>query len=311
MSRFGGPERLLPRWRPPAGRTFAPALAARDALRITWLGTAGHVVQTATTTILLDPYLTRPRFRALARTRLIPDERAIRAWIPKRVDAVLCGHSHFDHLLDAPRIAVLTGAKLAGSASTCNVARGAGVPESQLVQVGPDGARFTIGDVDVRFVPSLHGRIALGRVPFPGEVRAVPTAPLRMWHYRMGGAYGILLRARGGPTVYHNGSADLIDAHVEGERADVLLVGLAGRQATKDYIHRLCGALAPRVVVPTHHDLFFSPLEEGLRLIPGIDLEGFLAEAKHEAPHASVQLPDYGEVLQVPYADPRAASFVT
>ncbi len=304
---------LVPRWRPPrssAERPFARALGAGEALRITWLGTAGHVVQTATTTILLDPYLTRPRFGALARTKLLPDERAIRAWIPKQVDGVLCGHSHFDHLLDAPRIAALTGAKLAGSVSTCNVARGAGVPESQLVEVGPDGARFTIGDVDVRFVPSLHGRIALGRVPFPGVVRDVPAGPLRMWHYRMGGAYGILLRPKGGPSVYHNGSADLIDAEVAGERADVLLVGLAGRQGTKDYVHRLCAALSPRVVVPTHHDLFFSPLEEGLRLIPGIDLDGFVTEAGHEAPHASVRLPDYGEVLQVPHADARGATFV-
>ncbi|CAN5547469.1 MBL fold metallo-hydrolase [soil metagenome] len=308
----GAWEGLFPRWRAPSDRP--KARAHDDALRITWLGTAGHVVQTKTTTILLDPYLSRPRFRDLARERLVSDERAIRAWIPKHVDAVLCGHSHFDHLLDAPKIAILTGAKLCGSRSTCNVGRGAGVPEAQLLEVPPEGRTFTIGDVEARFVPSLHGRIALGRVPFPVEIRTASSSPMRMWHYRMGGAFGILLRTRAGsgsgPTVYHNGSADLIDAEVVGEHADVLLIGLAGRKGTRDYVHRLIAALNPSVIVPTHHDLFFSPLEEGLRMIPGIDLDGFVMEARGEAPHASIMLPNYGEPLQIPNVDPRGATFV-
>ena len=301
---------FLPRWRPPTDRPTARALPPDQALRITWLGTAGHVVQTETTTILLDPFLTRPGFRSLARDRLVPDERAIRAWIPRHVDAVLCGHSHFDHLLDAPRIAVLTGAKLAGSRTTCNVARAEGVSSEQLIEVDPSGASFTVGDVDVRFVPSLHGRIALGRVPFPGEVRAAPRGPMRMWHYRMGGAFGLLLRPRGGSTVYHNGSADLIDAEVAGERADVILMGLAGRRATRDYVRRLTSALQPKLVVPTHHDLFFSPLEDGLRLLPGVDLPGFVAETKAFAPGATIALPSYGEPLQIPLSDARGATFI-
>ena len=302
-------DRLAPRWRPPRDRHEAPS-AIDDALRITWLGTAGHVIRTRTTTILVDPYLSRPGFGALARERLIPDERAIRAWIPKHVDAVLCGHSHFDHLLDAPRIATLTDAVLAGSRSTCNVARGHGVARSKLVVVPPEGKTFMVGDVEVRFVPSLHGRIALGRVPFPGEVKAPSSSPLRMWHYRMGGAFGILLRTKMGPTVYHNGSADLVDAELAGEQADVLLIGLAGRKATRDYVHRLTEALRPKVVIPTHHDLFFAPLEEGLRLIPGIDLEGFQREIAVHAPRARVLFTDYGEVVQVPSADPTAASLM-
>src|SRR6185369_9951761 len=107
---------------------------------------------------------------------------------PKKVDAILCGHSHFDHLLDAPRIAMKTGAKLVGSATTCAFARAAGVSESQLVEIAPSGGRTTVGDIEVRFVPSKHGRIALGRVPFPGEVRSPPRLPARVWHYKMGGA---------------------------------------------------------------------------------------------------------------------------
>ncbi|HXU73387.1 MAG TPA: MBL fold metallo-hydrolase [Polyangia bacterium] len=300
-------RRIFPRWRPSAELRPTTSSASGAAVRIRWLGTAGHVIETPTTTLLVDPYLTRPTLTELAGP-IAPDETAIRARLPVRVDAVLCGHSHFDHLLDAPFIARTTGAKLAGSGTTCTFARASGVAEEQLVLVPPSGRTFTVGDATIRFIPSLHGRIFLGRVPFPGEVAAPPPLPARFWHYRMGGAFGLLIDI-GGVRIYHNGSADLIDAALDGARADVLLVGLAGRKGTRDYLRRLYGALAPKLIVPTHHDAFFAPLDGGLHLLPGIDLEGFAAETRAHAPSATLVTPAYDEALAVP-VDARAAAFV-
>ncbi|HEY8076265.1 MAG TPA: MBL fold metallo-hydrolase [Labilithrix sp.] len=297
-------ERLFPRFRP--RRELRPqGSGAGAALRLSWLGTAGFVVEAAGKTILVDPFLTRPPLTRALR-RIVPDDLAIARHVPRRVDAVLCGHSHFDHVADAPRIARITKAKLVGSASTCAWGRAEGLGEDQLVQVPPSGAIVRVGDVEIRFVPSRHGKIVLGRVPFPGEVRGTPQTPARLWHYRMGGAFGILLRAPG-VTLYHNGSADLLDAELDGERADVLLAGLAGRKGTENYVARLVSALGPKLVVPTHHDAFFAPLERGLHLLPGIDLEGFVSEVHLRAPDASVITPDYEELICVPAADARGA----
>jgi L-ascorbate metabolism protein UlaG (beta-lactamase superfamily) len=286
-----------------------PTSRASDgaALRIRWLGTAGHVIETARTTLLIDPFLTRPTLGRLL-GRLAPDEAAIRARLPARVDAIVCGHSHYDHLLDAPFIARTTGALLVGSATTCNFARAAGVPESQLRPVPPEGRTLTVADVTIRLVPSLHGRLVLHRVPFPGEVTTPPPLPARAWNYRMGGAFGIFVAAAG-VRLYHNGSADLIDAALADTRADVLLVGLAGRRATPDYLQRLCCALAPKLVVPTHHDAFFAPLDGGVHLLPGIDLDGFVSDARTHAPSASVVTPGYDETLAVP-VDVRGAALI-
>ena len=280
----------FPRFRPPREDARVDTRAAR----ITWLGTAAHAIATATTTVLVDPYVSRHRLREVAGKRLEPDDDAIARWIPKKVDAILCGHSHYDHLLDAPRIARKTGAKLVGSASTCAFGRAEGVPESQLVEIPQHGARFEIGDVAIRFVPSKHGKIAFGRVPFPGEVRTAPRLPARAWQYKMGGAFGLVIRAAG-VRIYHNGSADLVDTELEGERADVLLVGLAGRKSTPNYLARLVRALSPEIVVPTHHDAFFAPLEAGVHLLPGIDLDGFRAEVREHAPRAQIAMRGYGE----------------
>jgi L-ascorbate metabolism protein UlaG (beta-lactamase superfamily) len=303
-------QRLFPRWRPRRElrptTTAASATGGGAAVRIRWLGTAGHVIETATTTVLIDPFLSRPTLMALARP-IAPDPAAIGARLPARVDAVLCGHSHFDHLLDAPYIARTTGARIAGSATTCAFARAGGVPEAQLVEIPPNGRTFTVGDATIRYIPSRHGRVGFG-VPFPGEVTAPPPLPASFWHYRMGGAFGLLIEV-GGLRIYHNGSADLVDAELAGARADVLLVGLAGRGGTRGYLQRLYDALGPRLVVPTHHDAFFAPLDGGLHLLPRIDLDGFVAETRRHAPSATVVTPAYDETLAVP-ADARAAALV-
>ena len=282
----------FPRFRPPREN----ARIDTGAVRIAWLGTAAHVISTATTTVLVDPYVSRHSLGRVATRRIEPDDAAIARWIPQKVDAVLCGHSHFDHLHDAPRIAKKTGAKLVGSTTTCAFARAEGVREDQLVEIPKGGGRTKIGDVDVRFVPSRHGRIALGRVPFPGEVRSPPRLPAHIWDYKMGGAFGVFIEAAG-TRIYHNGSADLIDTEISGERADVLLVGLAGRKATSNYLSRLLSALSPAIVAPTHHDAFFAPLDRGLHLLPGIDLDGFVSEVRAHAPRAQVAFSDYGEPL--------------
>lgn len=297
-------ERLFPRFRPK--RELRPQGSGEGwGARITWLGTAGFVIESRETTLLVDPFLTRPGIPGIVRP-FKPDDLAIARHVPSRVDAVLCGHSHYDHVADAPRIAKLTKAKLVGSASTCAWGSAEGLPEDRLVRIPPAGATVRFKDIEVRFVASRHGKIAFGRVPFPGEVLRTPQPPKRIWHYRMGGAFGLLIRAPG-VSIYHNGSADLIDAELEGEHADVLLACLAGRKGTENYVGRLVSALSPKLVVPTHHDAFFAPLERGLHLLPGIDLEGFVSEVFTRVPHAAVITPDYEEPICVPSEDARGS----
>ncbi len=260
-----------------------------DSLSIRWLGTAGYALRYRGRTLLVDPFVSRPRLWRLASTRLRPDAAAIARHVPE-ADFIACGHSHFDHLMDAPEIARRTGAHLLGSASTAAVGRASGLSEDRITEIPAEGAVHDCGPFRVRFIPSLHGRLYGDRIPAPGTIHANVRLPARVWNYRMGGAFGLLIEA-GGRRIYHNGSADLVDAEIEGERADVLLVGLALRQNTRDYLPRLAGLLGPKLLVPTHYDAFFAPLEAEFRVLPNVDMTGFFGEAEAAAPKARILMP--------------------
>ncbi|HSO37973.1 MAG TPA: hypothetical protein VLT33_35845, partial [Labilithrix sp.] len=73
-------ERLFPRWKPkrelrPQGRGDGWGA------RLTWLGTAGFVIESPETTLLVDPFVTRPGFRRIA-SRMVPDDLAIARHVP-------------------------------------------------------------------------------------------------------------------------------------------------------------------------------------------------------------------------------------
>jgi L-ascorbate metabolism protein UlaG (beta-lactamase superfamily) len=278
------PFTVLPDYRPVPGE--APA----DSVRLRWLGVAGWVIAYRDTVLLIDPYVSRYGMATVALATLVPDRGTIDRYVP-RAAWIAVGHSHYDHLLDVPAIARRDGATVIGSASTATVLRAAGVPESQVRAFPADGGTIRAGDMTVTLVRGRHGKALLGRVPLPGEVSPRMRWPARLGAFRAGDVYGVLVRA-GDVAIYHNGSADVVDDALAGHTADVVLAGIAGSAGTPDYLGRLVRALSPSVLIPTHYDVFFSPLAAGPRVLPMADLDGFFADARRAAPGAAVVVPE-------------------
>jgi glyoxylase-like metal-dependent hydrolase (beta-lactamase superfamily II) len=114
---------------------------------VRWLGTAGFELTCEGHTVLFDPYLTRASLLRCVVAPLRSDEALLARHAP-RADAVVLGHTHFDHALDAPSIAKRTGARVFGSRSAANLCRAAGVPASQVEVVeGSPGAQPIVREV--------------------------------------------------------------------------------------------------------------------------------------------------------------------
>ena len=237
------------------------ALDLPSGLSLQWLGVSGYRLTYEGASLFIDPYVSRVPLRALLLRRMaLPDPTMIDRYaaVSGEVVGVLVGHTHFDHVVDVPALARRHAARAYGSASLAHLMRLHGVGDL-AVEVVPHQP-YELGPFVVRFVPSRHSKLILGRwVPMDGELTCdhlhglVPTA------YRCGAVYGIRIEVAG-VSLYHQGSADLNDGELRDGPVDVFLAGVAGRSVTPRYWERILPRLDPRIVVPTHYDNFFSPL---------------------------------------------------
>jgi L-ascorbate metabolism protein UlaG (beta-lactamase superfamily) len=230
-------------------------------LDIQWLGVSGYRLTYEGVSVFIDPYVSRVPLRALLlRRTAMPDPRMLDAYIsaPGPVAGVLVGHTHFDHAVDAPAVVRRYGCPAYGSASLVHLMRLHGLA-AHAVEVVPH-APYELGPFVVRFVPSRHSKLLLGRkVPFDGELTCDHLDGLSPGAYRCGQVWGIRIEVAG-ISLYHQGSADLDDAELARDPVDVFLAGVAGRSVTPRYWERVLARLDPRIVVPTHYDDFFAPL---------------------------------------------------
>lgn len=84
------------------------SIQAPTGLRIRWLGTAGYEISDDSTTILIDPFVSRPSpLKLLAKIKI--DTAAVDRYILKpmqqdNLEAILISHAHHDHFQDVPFI---------------------------------------------------------------------------------------------------------------------------------------------------------------------------------------------------------------
>jgi L-ascorbate metabolism protein UlaG (beta-lactamase superfamily) len=267
-------------------------------LSLTWLGTAGFRFAYQGTVLWIDPYVTRLPLGSLVRRRVVaPDADVIDRWIDQ-ADAVLVGHTHFDHALDVPAIARRFGCSVYGSSSLATLMALHGLVERAVV-VTPH-CDYEIGPFRVHFVPSVHSKLQLGLgIPYAGELTCDHVDALTPQAYRCGQVWGIHVEVAG-TRFYHQGSADLVEEEIRDAGVDIFLCGVSGRRFTRSYVDRIVRRLQPKVIVPTHYDDFFRPLGHPLELSFNVNLTGFADEVRA----ASRDLPIHTMEIGVPIAAP-------
>ncbi len=247
-------------------------------LELTWIGTAGFRLAYQGTVVWIDPYVTRLSMGALVRRRAVPSSSAaVDRWID-RADAILVGHTHFDHALDVPAIARKFGCPVYGSASLQHLLGVHGLADRAVV-VEPKRT-YEVGPFRFHFVPSVHSKLQLGLgIPYSGELTCDHADELIPQAYKCGQVWGIAIEVAG-TRLYHQGSADLLEDEIVDRGVDVFLCGISGRRFTPRYVERIVRALDPKLVVATHYDNFFRPLEVEPRFSFNVNLTGFAEEAR-------------------------------
>lgn len=217
-----------------------------------WLGVAGLELTFGEETLLVDPFFTRPPFWRLWFGRVEPNHVLIASQKP-RCDYILVSHAHFDHLMDVPDIAHITGAHVYGSSNTCELLRLCNLPTHQVHEVHT-GDHLSLGSFRVDILPARHGW-APGYNS--GQVRKGLRPPLRLRDYVLGEYHSFLIQLPGLRLLNWCG-IELKSV----PQADVLFTLPTSYQC---FLEALLSAVQPRLVIPVHWDDLFRPLTKPIR----------------------------------------------
>jgi L-ascorbate metabolism protein UlaG (beta-lactamase superfamily) len=253
------------------------------AAALEWLGCATFRLTIGDLVVFLDAYVDR-----------VPSAPPVGLTVAgiDRADWIVVGHSHFDHLWGAERIAKRTGATIVASHESVRVMAAAGVPEAQLLPVaGGETVRLS-DDVLVKVFPGQHSSVwshrampdadeaCLGDLGVTHQERLERLRGLFEWLGSLGGEVLPHLRASdqgargdGGPLVFvfETREGSLLYQDTSGSwtgilrdlRPDVAILAAAGRGTVDgepfqgslaEFVVLEADLLRPRRIVLCHHD---------------------------------------------------------
>jgi L-ascorbate metabolism protein UlaG (beta-lactamase superfamily) len=266
---------------------------------IDWLGVSTFRVTIGDTVVFLDAYIDRVPAAPPVGITTADVERA---------DFVVVGHSHFDHLWGAERIARRTGATVIGSHETVRLLHDKdGIPEKQLLAVG-GGEPIALTDrIRLRVFPSLHSCLwatmagaadeaCLGDLGVAHQERATRVERgMDMLHSGAlgaevaahmqesdrhprgeGGAFAYLIETPEG-SIFWKDSSGHWSGILRDLRPDVALLAAVGRGnvdgepvqgSLAEFVAAEVDLLRPQQVALCHHDDWMPPLTSAIDVAP-------------------------------------------
>lgn len=273
-------------------------------MKVTFFGTTTLLFDDGTDQIMFDCHFTRPSLTKYVTGREASDTALIDEMIRKhhidRLKAIFISHTHHDHVMDAPYMALKTGAVIYGSSSAMNVAEGGNVPAEQTVLFQPVKT-YEIGSFRIQVIPSKHSKPTIFNNDLGKTIDQPLTQQAKLRDYSEGGSYDFYAEAQG-KKILIRPSFNYIEGQLDGYGADVLFLGISGlgkadKATEKRFFEETAAKVKPKTIIPLHWDNFFVSMKKPVAMMPGIierTADSFLKLAEYcesEGINCVLQLP--------------------
>ncbi|MBT3341993.1 MAG: MBL fold metallo-hydrolase [Gemmatimonadetes bacterium] len=286
-----------------------PAVVSPAGVQIQYLGTGGLLIERGDAAILTAPYFANNSLFRVGMWCLAPRNELVDRYLPdlSRVQAILVGHAHYDHLLDLPYVwqAHARHTTVYGNRSMVNLLHGAR-PRPAMVDIEVDRRTATTSgtyrqthDGSIRFLPiaSSHApNVAFPPNPHGFSAMVSPWSveepldrlPGRSRHWRLGETLAYVIELNGGPgsrpfRIYYQDAGHIPeDWHHPGDGdidLAILTVASTNLIGQRELIDRIEEVISPRHWMLIHWEDFFhtySQDPEQMYTVPYTNPEDFV-----------------------------------
>jgi L-ascorbate metabolism protein UlaG (beta-lactamase superfamily) len=223
-------------------------------------------------TWLVDGFFSRQPLSEVIFTRLKVDETQVSAVasemfkrlnMPSTLTGIVVAHSHYDHSMDAPWLAKQYGARVVGSESTWQIAKGQDLPATQM-DVMPGNGGVKLGEFEIQLIESAHAPTG-----FTGGFNAKPVfLPAHALQFKEGISYSFVVSHPDlGPEPFAliQPSAGFVPGQNKGVNVKHVFLGTGGLGKSSDayisdYWQEMVVNTGAKQVYLIHWDDFTQPL---------------------------------------------------
>ena len=270
-----------------------------------WFTVAAVVIEDEKTQIMFDPMFTRASLWHWLNLSKLKSDQALVSSVLKdhellKLNAVFVSHSHFDHSIDAPMVAQLTGATFYVDPNTKIIAEAYKNPgiKTQAVE---NLKSIQVGNFKITVMKRTHAHIrTLGINFLKGPVSK--DFDFNFYDYQMGDTWFYLIEHPEGKILLDQGS-EPFSTTVQNftEKVDVVIQGVANRPSDEATSEGYVKQFSPKTFIPTHFDNFifsFDP-KGSFSYLPGVRLDDVVARLKKDHPDKKIIVPEYGKRIQL------------
>jgi L-ascorbate metabolism protein UlaG (beta-lactamase superfamily) len=284
---------------------FLTNFQALAGISFRWTGVSGFILDDGDKTLYFDPNLTMVRiWDWLPFQTVESNPKLVKYWTDKcelkKVDAIIINHSHTDHILDAPAILKKFGGEVFGSNSTLNYMRGMEINEKRLHEIDFNDS-FSIGRFDIKVIKVVHPPHIFDFMLAKGKIEKPLKTPASPWDFKVGKTFSFYITHPEGTILFSSVATLPKQDPLQGLKADVLMVTIAKRGETKNFVQKRILPVQAKKVIALHYDDFFNPLNKSgkPKALPFVDPDEFYRTTKKILGENILLRPNYCEKIDL------------